>query len=1263
MTQNTALPSSHTHAAAIRPMLALNYPPELPITERREEIVRAIRENQVVVITGETGSGKSTQIPKMCMEAGRGQDHLIGCTQPRRIAAITLSQRVTEELGRDGPRLVGYKIRFQDRTARSTRIKFMTDGILLAEAQRDHRFRAYDTIIVDEAHERTLNIDFLLGLLLRILPTRPDLKVVVTSATIDPWKFSRAFGNAPMIEVSGRTYPVDLRYQPLDEAAAESEDVTHIDHAVAAVDGLKARARERGGDILIFMPTESDIRETVQRLEERRYFNTLVHPLFGRMAASDQQRIFRTTSEEKIIVATNVAETSVTIPGIRYVVDTGLARMSQYNARSRTQGLPVTRVSRASADQRKGRCGRVEAGVCIRLYSREDYEGRSEFTPPEILRSNLADVILRMLYLQLGNIQDFPFLDPPSPVAVKDGFGVLKELGAVDEHRRLTPLGRTMARLPLDPRLARMIVEARKEGALTELIVLVAALSAQDPRERPLDQEAQADQAHATFRDPRSDFLTLLKIWRACFEDPEKPSSQSQMRRFCRERFLSYRRLREWKDIHDEIVDILDEMGGFHRAEASPDYSAIHRSLLSGYLSHIGMRKEKNLYLATKNRQVMIFPGSGLFNKAGGWVMASELVQTSRLFARTVANVEPEWIEQLGRHLCKSSYSEPHWEKNRGQVVAFERVTLYGLPVVERRKVNFGRVNLKEARSIFIRSGLVEGEMAGRYGFLDHNRELIERIQELESKTRRRDLLVDEETLFQFYEARMPEIADVRSLDRFIKDAGGDTILRMSEQDLLRAEPDFEALDQFPDRMRLDDLELPLRYNFHPGEDDDGVTVLIPIHALKRVSSPYFEWLVPGMIEELILTLLKALPKGIRRQLVPVGDMARRLRDGLVFGDGALAAALSRRVVEVAGVSVPGEMWSLDSVPPHLRMRFEVIGSEGNVLGAGRDLDALRSLSAEAHGDRLWTLARKQWEKDDLPLWDFGDFPTRVLVGKDALGIDRYGYPGLVFADGKLCARLHEDVEEALRVSRDALWELYRLAFAAELKQLRRTWVVPASPASVVLFLGGREKADSALQNYVLRELFELHDPQPPDRHKYQATVERFKGRLGSSGQELADEVVRALGAREEARASLARFRGMAAGNRVVLERIKGLEGELDQLAPPDMLVRCRREDVARLPRYLSALRLRGERAYVSPEKDRVKARQIEPHLERYRGLLEDLVAGGDEEAARFAREYRWMIEDLKVNVFAPEIRTTGRVSAKRLDEAWERWTKKRPMR
>ncbi len=663
--------------------LAQSYPPELPITEWREKIVDEITRRQVLVITGETGSGKSTQIPKFCMEAGRGLAGLIGCTQPRRIAAITLAARVSEEIGREGPSLVGHKIRFQDRTARTTRIKFMTDGILLAEAQKDRDFRSYDTIIVDEAHERSLNIELLIGILKQTLPKRPELKVIITSATIDPQKFSAAFEGAPIIEISGRTWPVEVRYQPTGSSEGEeTEDVSYIDQAITASDQLKLKDRRRG-DILVFMPTESDIRETVQRLEEKRYHNTVVMPLFGRMAASDQQRIFAPISEDKIVVATNVAETSITIPRIKYVIDTGLARIAHYNARTKTRSLPVTPISRASADQRKGRCGRVEAGICIRLYSEQDYLDRPLFTPPEIKRSNLAEVILRMLHLKLGKIQDFPFLDAPSPVAIKDGFGTLRELGAVDEHCRLTRIGKTMARLPLDPRISRMLIEAKGENAFRELMIIGAALSIQDPRERPLGQEAQAEQAQAVFRDQRSDFVSLLKIWQACGQEQpstsppaqsppqavmvsadkhragngvavpgamaSEPSSRrttSQLRKFCREHFLSFRRIREWHDIFEEIRSIVSELDGFIESTVPAGYDAIHRSILSGYLSQVAMRKEKNIYTAARGRQAMIFPGSNLFNRGGQWIVASELLQTSRLFARTSANIDPEWIEE-----------------------------------------------------------------------------------------------------------------------------------------------------------------------------------------------------------------------------------------------------------------------------------------------------------------------------------------------------------------------------------------------------------------------------------------------------------------------------------------------------------------------------------------------------------------------------------------------------------------------------------------
>ncbi len=1256
---------------------AIEYPPELPISERRDEIIDAIREHQVVIVTGETGSGKSTQIPKMCLGAGRGSRRLIGCTQPRRIAAVTLAERVADELGSSGRRLVGYKIRFQDRTTRHTRVKFMTDGILLAEAQRDRLFRAYDTIIVDEAHERTLNIDFLLGLIKKILPRRPDLKVVITSATIDPEKFSRAFDDAPIIEVSGRMYPVDVWHRPL-EPVDEEDETTYVDQAVAAADALKAHLGKTGrGDILVFMPTESDIREMAQRLEERRYRNTVVLPLFGRMAAADQQRIFQPTVEEKIIIATNVAETSITIPGIRFVIDTGLARISQYNARSRTQSLPVLPVSRASADQRKGRCGRVKAGVCIRLYSEEDYLNRVLYTPPEIQRSNLAEVILRMLYLRLGNIQDFPFLDPPSPAAVKDGFGVLKELGAVDDHRKLTRLGHLMARLPIDPRLSRMLIEARKEGALRELMILTAALSVQDPRERPMDKEAQADQAHAPFKDPRSDFVMLLKIWEASFLG-EKSESRSKLRKFCRERYLSYRRMREWRDIHDEIEDLLAEMGDFpdvfdpgataqqakSEGEAGRDanasslppagYDAIHRSILSGYLSHIGMRKEKNNYLAAKNRQAMIFPGSGLFNKGGSWIVASELVQTSRLYARIVASIQPEWIEELGRHLCRYSYFEPHWEKKAGQVVAFERATLYGLTIVDRRKVNYARINPGEARQIFIRSALVEGDLPNGFAFMEHNRRLIERIEELESKARRRDLLVDDETIYRFYDERLPEFSDIRSFRKFIKDQGGDTHLRMTEADLLKAKPDRDSLDEFPDVLKIDDMELPLRYAFKPGEDDDGVTAVIPVHALHRVSSEPFEWLVPGLLLQKVTGMLKTLPKSLRRQFVPVGETAQRLFERLPFMEGRLSEQMSRCAHELTGAKVPPDEWSAEDLPLHLKVRFEVVGPDGNVLGGGRNLDELRPLAIGRHDDRLWDEARKRWEREGITTWDFGSLPHEIEIGQDSLGLSRFAYPGLVAEGDNVAVRLFDNSKEARRESLKGLMILYQHALSTELRQLMKNWAFPEAVTSMIFFMGSRKDASLMLQNYLMRELFGLQRPQWPEMEEFEERVRSLTGKMGSLALDMVEEALEVVRERDVTRSALQRFQQMAAGDRAVLSRLELLFGEMEELAPGDFLDKYERERIRELPRYLKALRIRGERAYVSPEKDRLKSEQLAPYGKRFEELK--AAASSDDASSCLVEEFRQLLEEYKISLFSPEMKTRLRVSPKRLEEKWQEW-------
>ncbi len=773
----------------------LRYPPGLPILERKDEIVAAIRRHPVVIVTGETGSGKTTQIPKMCLEAGRGLAGLIGCTQPRRIAATSVASRISEELGEEPGRSVGYKIRFDEKTSPGAYIKIMTDGVLLMEAHRDPMLRAYDTLIVDEAHERSLNIDFILGILKTILARRRDLRVVITSATIDTEKFSKAFGDAPVVEVSGRLYPVEVRYRPPDAGADGKEEQTPPEAAVRAVDELVDR-RERG-DILIFMPTEQDIRETCGLLSGRFREEVVILPLYSRLTSAQQHRVFQSLPRRKIVVATNVAETSITIPGIRFVIDTGLARISQYNPRSRTSGLPVRAISRSSADQRKGRCGRVQNGICIRLYAEEDYLGRALYTAPEILRSNLAGVILRMLALNLGDIDAFPFIDRPASKSIRDGIDILLELGAIEAEEketrgpthpwRLTERGRIMARLPLDPRISRMIIEARKEGCLPEVAIVAAALSVQDPRERPAEKEAQADRVQAQFKDPASDFSAMLGLWRRCREQMSSPKSGNALRRFCKEHFLSFRRIKEWQDIHDQLLTILAEQKftarrGDHPARLSGEelYGAIHRSVLSGFLGHIAVRKEKNLYTATQGRQAMIFPGSGLFNRGGNWIVCAEAVETSRMFARTAANIESEWIEEVGSHLCRYAYNEAQWDRKRGEVVATEKVTLYGLTIVPGRRVSYGRINPSEAAEIFIRSALVEGDIEGTFPFLEYNRALIRKFAEMEDKLRRRDIVAGEDALAAFYRERLTGVFDIRTLRKIIKEQGND-FLQMTD--------------------------------------------------------------------------------------------------------------------------------------------------------------------------------------------------------------------------------------------------------------------------------------------------------------------------------------------------------------------------------------------------------------------------------------------------------------------------------------------------
>ncbi len=1236
-----------------------HYPPALPILLKKDEIVAAVRKHPVVVVTGETGSGKTTQIPKMCLEAGRGIAGLIGCTQPRRIAATTVARRIAEEMGEEIGHSVGYKIRFDDRTPRNAFLKIMTDGILLMEAQTDPLLRAYDTIIIDEAHERSLNIDFILGILKNILGRRRDLRVVITSATIDTEKFSRAFDNAPIIEVSGRLYPVLVRYDPLDRDLDEKGEINHVDAAVRAVEELTGRRKQ--GDILIFMPTERDIRETRELLSARLREEAAILPLFSRLTRSEQERVFQTMNLRKIVIATNVAETSLTIPGIRYVIDTGLARISQYNPRSRTAGLPVRAISRSSADQRKGRCGRVENGICIRLFTEDDYLGRPLYTSPEILRANLAGVILRMLSLGLGNIDAFPFIDPPAPKSVKDGIDILLELGAIereaDESRRksdpwrLTERGRIMARLPIDPRIARMILEAKQEECLTEILIIAAALSSQDPRERPAEKEAQADQMHALFKDPASDFVSLLRIWRRCHGVGDSPKTQNRIRRFCREHFLSYRRIREWRDVHDQLRTILTEQKFLSAKTDSTKkggvdlYNAIHRSILSGYLGHIAVKKEKNLYTATQGRQAMIFPGSGLFNRAGNWIVAAEMVETSRLFARTVANIESVWLEELGGGLCRRTYFAPHWEKSRGEVVASEQVTLFGLVIVPGRAVSYGRIDPVEASRIFFRSALVEGEVQPPLPFLIHNRTLISKIAGMEEKVRRHDLLVGEEEMAQFYEKRLPGIFDIRTLQRLVRDRGGDAFLRMREEDLLIQSPDSEEIALFPEAVSAGGWRLDCVYRFDPGKPADGITLKIPVQAAPSLPSAALDWAVPGLLREKIAALLRGLPKEFRKKLMPLTE-TRDIILKEMPREGALLTALGRFLYKRFGVNIPADRWTHDALDEHLKLRFSVVDGKDRELAAGRDIAILERGFIDEEESRAFAKARKTWEKTGLTTWDFGDLAESIPLRGERM---RQGvaYPALDADENGVSLRLFRSAPEALRAHRLGVKALFALRFREELRHLRKGLAPVGDLKLWAAAFGGAKVLENALCEKVMHDLLEA-DVRTAEA--FASHAERVRPLLLPRGQGVLKAARPLLKSLYDVTELFRTLEIANRGSRPFLAFLAGLREELATLLPADFLIRYDAERLVHIGRYLRALALRAERGAVHLEKVLSRAAEIRELSDRLREIGEGLPSYASEEKRKAIEDLVWMIEEYKVSLFAQELKTPFPISRKRLD-------------
>jgi ATP-dependent helicase HrpA len=1228
----------------------VSYPEVLPIAAAKDEIIRAVKENQVIIVSGDTGSGKSTQLPKMCLEAGRGIAGKIGCTQPRRIAAGTIARRIAEELGENLGESVGYKVRFRDRTPRSAYIKILTDGMLLAETQRDRRLYQYDTLIIDEAHERTINIDFLLGILKTLLRTRPDLKLIISSATLDTEKFSRFFDGAPVILVSGRTYPVEVLYLPPGGAGREEEELAYVDTAVKAVDKvMKEMAR---GDILVFMPTEQDILETCEKLEGRQYRNTAILPLFARLPWSQQKRVYRVDGY-KIVVATNVAETSLTIPGIKYVVDTGLARISRYMPGTRTTALPISTISRASADQRKGRCGRVQNGVCIRLYEEEDFLARPEFTLPEIRRSNLAEVILRMISLKLGDIAEFPFLDRPTQRSITDGFNLLTELGAVSgkgKDTALTKRGRLMAGMPLDPRISRMMIEARLRECVEEVSVISAALSIQDPRERPAEKAKLADQAHAPFKDAASDFITILNIWNQYGRTSEGLKSGNRMRAFCREHFLSFPRMREWVHVHDQIHAIMDEQKGWKaepngQREQEGLFERIHKSILAGFLSNIAMKKEKNMYQAARGREVMVFPGSTLFNKGAPWIVAAEMVKTSRLFARTAAKIDPAWLEELGGDLCRSTYSHPHWEKIRGEVRALEQVTLFGLVIVSGRSVSFGRIDPEQAHRIFIQSALVEGDVKEPLGFLKENRELFQRVRELEEKVRRRGILVSEEAVADFYSSRLEGVFDIRSLKRKIRERGGDEFLRMKESDLLLERPGTEELSLFPNQVGFGNRVFDCSYKFSPGREEDGVTVSVPSGLLSLVSPEKLEWSVPGLYREKITALVKGLPKRYRKLLVPVSNTVDVIEKEMEQGSGSLVSALAAFVFDRFGVDIPASVWAAVEIPEYLKMRISVTDHQGHEMEAGRDLHLLSRSVPEvepADTSKAWKRAQEKWEREGITAWDFGDLPESVPVGPSTAA-----YPGLEPGEKRVNIRLFASPQKAAASHREGVRQLFMLHFSKDLRFLKQDLSLKDTECPGTAYFGGAPRVEKALYECLLRMLFQKNIRT---REAFGEHALGIRNSMVAKARELRDQALKVLDAYHETRSALHRIENGSRENKAVLELCALVREELQALVPENFLEIYSPDHLEQLPRYLKALEMRVERGAYDPLKDRKRAAEAAAFAEEAETMNRDAVtSGASMEKKEALEELRWMIEEFKVSLFAQELKTAFPVSPKRL--------------
>jgi len=1293
------------------PLPPITYPEDLPVSGRRAEIAKALMENQVIIVSGETGSGKTTQLPKICLELGRGQKGMIGHTQPRRIAASSTAKRIAQELGTPLGVTVGFKVRFADTLTKGASVKLMTDGILLAETQTDPLLKNYDTIIIDEAHERSLNIDFLLGYLKQLLPRRPDLKIIITSATIDAERFARHFGTldkpAPVIEVSGRLYQVEVRYRPVEReqvampgaanpdkpgqrtaAAREKRDLMD-----AVVDGVEELCRIGSGDVLVFLPGEREIRDCAEALRKHHPPHVEILPLFARLSAEEQERVFKTSNARRIVLATNVAETSLTVPGIRYVVDAGLARVKRYSYRNKVEQLQVEPIAQSAANQRAGRCGRVADGVCIRLYEEQDYLLRPKFTEPEILRSSLAAVILRMKSLHLTDVETFPFIEPPLARAIADGYQLLQELGAVDEVNKLTPLGNKLAKLPLDPRVGRMILAALDNACLTEVLIVASALSVQDPRDRPMEHQQAADEAHKKFADEKSEFLSYLKIWRWFESAIEHKKTNRQLQDNCRTNFLSQMRLREWRDVHSQLLTIVKEQG-WRLNEAPATYDNLHMALLTGLLGNIGFKGEDEPgagYLGARGIKFHIWPGSSLLKKPGKWIMAAELVDTTRLYARCVAQIQPEWLEKVGEHLLKKSWGEPRWEKRSAQVTASERATLYGLVVYSQRRINYGNFNLPEAREIFIRDALVGGDFDTRAPFFAHNHKLIKDIENLEHKSRRLDVLVDDELIAAFYDQLLPaDVCNGAGFEKWHKEATRENpkLLYLNREELMRHEAAGVTTDLFPKTMSVTGLEMGLTYHFEPGSVRDGVTLSVPLYALNQLPRERCEWLVPGMLKEKVHLLLKSLPQKLRRHCVPLPDYAarfcERVHEAGVFGRGDLVDAIIADIRTQITINVLTTDFKPETLPAHHFMNFKVIDEHGRQLDMGRNLATLQAEfggqarqsfqklaevsgvsgagtpGAKVAGSQVAARLQAQSapakgaapakaaaaagnsvaQHMGLTGWTFGELPELLEIVQGKLTL--IGFPALVDKGTHCDLEVFDDPTVAARTHRVGLRRLFALQMKEQIKFVEKSIPGLQQMGMQFMALGSQEELREQIINKAI-DIACLQDPLPLDAASFAKRQAEGKSRLVL----LVNEIARLLSQ------VLTEFHGLPKRlQNIPAPAAADIQAQLQGLVHKRFLTENEYTQLSHFPRYLKAINVRLEKLRADPARDTKLMAEWQSAAAPYLRQAKDRQAGKNTDPKLV--DFRWMLEELRVSLFAQELRTPMPVSAKRLQKVWE---------